>query len=267
MQLLRGGHDIRTVEDWYEYAKPRGALKQWRDGYSAKELAKAWCRTPGQPAPPLEFSDRLAALPGIPGIEVEVGFPEYRIAFDGLPGEPRNADLALSCASLQGRVAVSVEAKSREPFGDPVYQVIADASRKFCEEISTNAIIRIHALARGMLRPRQSGSPRVGELRYQLLTAAAGALRSAQEMHAVAAVLVIHEFRPPNVDIDRYADNGRDLVQFLHRLGGIIPAHDAWWGPFNVPGNDHIPSDIPLYVGKLISPCDRVDPLIRRPDA
>jgi hypothetical protein len=120
MQLFRGDHEIRTVEEWYEYARPRSGLKQWRDGYSAKELAKAWCRVPGQPSPPADFAALVAALPGIPGIQVETEFPEHRVRFDGLPGEPRNADLALTCHSPQGGVAISVEGKSREPFGDPI---------------------------------------------------------------------------------------------------------------------------------------------------
>jgi hypothetical protein len=41
MQLVRNGNQIHSVDDWYQHARPRGALKQWRDGYSAKELAKA----------------------------------------------------------------------------------------------------------------------------------------------------------------------------------------------------------------------------------
>jgi hypothetical protein len=98
----------------------------------------------------------------------------------------------------------------------------------------------------------------VGELRYQLLTATAGTLIHARDIHAVAAALVIHEFRPPNIPEELYADNTRDLLQFVHRLGGVAVAHEGWWGPFNIPGNDRIPGDIPLYVGKLISPCDAV---------
>jgi hypothetical protein len=267
MRLFRDGQEIRTVEEWYQYAPPRGGLKQWRNGYSAKEIAKAWCRTPGQPAPPAEFSDALAVLPGYQEVRVELGLPEHRIAFDGVPGEPRNADLVLSCSSLQGPVAVSVEAKSRETFGDPVYQAVAEASRKFCEEISTNAIVRLHGLVRGLMGPREPGAPRIGELRYQLLTATAGALLAARQTNAVVAVLVIHEFRPTNVGSSRYADNARDLTQFVHRLGGTPPADDRiWWGPFMVPGNDHIPRGLPLFIGKVVSPCDRTDPLSNHRD-
>jgi hypothetical protein len=264
MLLARDGNEIRTVEEWYQYAKPRGGPHQWRDGYSAKELAKAWCRVPGQPAPPDEFVTLMASLPGIPGIHVAIGFPEHRIRLDGLPGEPRNADLALTCESLQGRVAISVEGKSRESFGDPVHQVVAGASSKFCDEIATNALVRLHGLAGGLFRTRRPGSPRLGELRYQLLTAAAGALISARDIQAIAAVLLVHEFRPPNIPEDRYADNTRDLLQFVHRLGGDPAVPGGWWGPFDVPGNDDIPVGIPLYVVKLISPCDEVQPLVPR---
>jgi hypothetical protein len=182
-------------------------------------------------------------------------------------GEPRNADLALSCTSLHGRIAISVEGKSRETFGDPIYQVTAEAARKFCEEISTNSMVRLQNLFNGLFRYRRPGMPRVGELRYQLLTAAAGALVAAREIHAVAAALVIHEFRPPNVREDRYLDNARDLSQFLHRLGGGEPQQD-WWGPYAVPGNAYLPNNIPLFIGKVVSACDPVEPIIpRRPEA
>jgi hypothetical protein len=40
-----------------------------------------------------------------------------------------------------------------------------------------------------------------------------------------------------------------------------MAAREGWWGPFDIPGNEHIPGDIPLYVGKLISPCDEAEPL------
>lgn len=43
MRITKNGHEIRTVDDWFQYAPPMGRQIQWRDGRSAKELAKAWC--------------------------------------------------------------------------------------------------------------------------------------------------------------------------------------------------------------------------------
>lgn len=33
-------NEIRSVDDWFKVAPPKGKDKQWKDGYSAKELAK-----------------------------------------------------------------------------------------------------------------------------------------------------------------------------------------------------------------------------------
>ena len=39
---------ITTVDEWLEWAGPLGGEKQWADGRSAKEVAKAWCRPDGK---------------------------------------------------------------------------------------------------------------------------------------------------------------------------------------------------------------------------
>jgi len=39
------GKPIRSIDDWFNLAPPKKGRKQWKDGRSAKELAKAWFRT------------------------------------------------------------------------------------------------------------------------------------------------------------------------------------------------------------------------------
>lgn len=50
------GREITSVEQWLEHAPPAGATRHWKDGRSAKELAKAWFRS-GQPQVPREIFD------------------------------------------------------------------------------------------------------------------------------------------------------------------------------------------------------------------
>jgi hypothetical protein len=68
-------------------------------------------------------------------------------------------------------------------------------------------------------------------------------------------VLVVHEFVTPETDSAKQRRNAADLDAFLARLGAAprTTAGDGAWlaGPFTVPGNDHLPSGIPLYVGKF----------------
>jgi hypothetical protein len=40
----RVGKEIRSAEDWFRGAPPKRGKRQRRDGRSAKEFAKAWCR-------------------------------------------------------------------------------------------------------------------------------------------------------------------------------------------------------------------------------
>ena len=157
MQLVKDGNQITTVEEWFQFARPRGGTYQWRDGYSAKELAKAWCTIPGNPTPPAVFSHFLNLLP-FPGLTPLVGFPEHRIHIDHLPGEPRNADLVVLCESGGGNVVVSIEAKAREPFGETIAQVVNRAAERWLEESRSNYLTRLEGLYRALFFPRREGA-------------------------------------------------------------------------------------------------------------
>jgi len=180
--------------------------------------------------------------------------PEYKVRFDNLSGEPRNADLVALGRAAGTSVALSLEAKADESFGEFVSKLLLKAACKIAQEIPTGAIQRVQGLASALLPPRQGGNPPLGELRYQLLTATAGALAFAKQASAQVAVLVIHEFRSDCLSARKLADNQRDLNQFVGRLSG------GKWnkvglgklvGPIQVRGNSWIPSDVPLYVGKV----------------
>src|SRR5262245_17205551 len=99
MRLERNSSLILSVEDWFHHAPPMGGSLQWRDGRSAKELAKAWCATPNAPSPPQPLLALLGSVPELSSLVFEVGYPEHRIKFDDVAGEPRNADLAVTCRS------------------------------------------------------------------------------------------------------------------------------------------------------------------------
>jgi hypothetical protein len=57
MRVHKSGHEIRSVEDWFQYAPPKMGALHWKDKRSAKELAQSWFRN-GIPRPP----DELVAL-------------------------------------------------------------------------------------------------------------------------------------------------------------------------------------------------------------
>ena len=71
----------------------------------------------------------------------------------------------------------------------------------------------------------------------------------------MAAVLIVHEFSTPLTEVRRQRGNAADLDAFLARLGAAerTSAADGSWlaGPYTVPGNAHLPGDLPIYIGKL----------------
>jgi hypothetical protein len=255
MKVLANGAEISSLEDWHRLAPPKGGDRQWRDGRSAKELARLWCG-PNGPGVPSQVSALLAGHRHLYGTVVEAVYPERRVWFDHLPGEPRNSDL-VAIASRDGRrIAISVEAKADEPFSTLVAELLQRAAKSIAEEKWTNATQRVQLLARALLAPApiSARAPLAGELRYQLLTAAAGAVAFAKEVEADTALLVVHEFVGEQTRQDRLARNEADLNRFVLRLtGGRVTGIHAGdvVGPVRVPGNKSIPANIDLLVAKI----------------
>ena len=114
---------------------------------------------------------------------------------------------------------------------------------------------RLDRLTRAFFGTTPAEDPSLDTLRYQLLSALAGTLADAREFGAATAVLVVHEFVTPLTDPGKQATNAADLDAFLSRWGDVPRAatRDGAWlaGPFTVPGNRHLPGDVPVYVGKL----------------
>lgn len=94
MRIAKNGQLIASVDDWFRHAPPKGGADHWRDGRSAKELARAWIES-GSVAVPNELSALLASHPDTRSAVLESAEPEARIAFDRHRGEARNADLAV----------------------------------------------------------------------------------------------------------------------------------------------------------------------------
>lgn len=67
--------------------------------------------------------------------------PECRIRFDSLEGEPRNADLAFVGHTPAGVVAVTIEAKADETFGETVANALSSALERVLKS-ATSPVIR-----------------------------------------------------------------------------------------------------------------------------
>ncbi len=104
----RHGRRIESVEEWRVYGAPASET-HWKDGRSAKELAKAWIEGSG----PTDLARLLAAQAELAGLTITSATAEAQIAFDEFPGGKRNHDLLVRGRVAGGEVVVGVEAKGR----------------------------------------------------------------------------------------------------------------------------------------------------------
>ncbi len=153
---------------------------------------------------------------------------------------------------------IGIEAKADETFDRDLAAFCAAARRR---QVNTRAPERLNRLTQAFFGRTLDEEPTLGALRYQLLAALAGTLADAKRLKATTAVLVVHEFITPETDSTKQRRNARDLDAFVARLGAASrssSSHGDWLaGPFAVPGNTHLPADIPIYVGKLRTTVER----------
>lgn len=244
LRIQKDGREIATVEKWFEYAPPKKGLRQWVDGRSAKELAKSFLET-GTPATPPEILALLCSHQNLGAIDLEVAFPEHKIALDQFPGETRNADLAVLGNGGCGKVAVTIEAKADEEFAKTIGETLATIRP------GSNLPKRIAALANAMLG---HAGPEINDLRYQLLHGTAASLIFAREHSATAAVFIVLEFHGPSCAKENLERNSRDFDLFLRALSPKGPSSQIGKlsGPILVPGGEFVPTGLPLFVGKAV---------------
>jgi hypothetical protein len=222
------GRPILSVKDWRRLAEARDS--QWKNGRGAKELARAWCR----PSMPADLQRYLEAQQ-----------PTKNFALDSARADRKRSDLVLAGKSGRVPVLIAIEAKTTEGFGPTLDEYAGSAKKRAIEELDL--------MTSALFGTTLAKTPRLGSIRYELLSAAAGALIEANKASAKRAVLVIHEFRSPGHKPEPFAANQRDLRAFVSRFAEGAEAKGSSWmvGPIRVPGEARIPADIPLWVGKL----------------
>lgn len=244
LRILKDGREITTVDDWFRFAPPKEGLRQWVEGRSAKELAKIFLESGASALPP-EIRSLLSSHQDLGRVEVELAFPEHKIALDRFPGETRNADLAAIGCGSPGKIGVTIEAKADESFGGTIGETLAAASAR------SNVPKRIEALAKAVLG---HASPAINPLRYQLLHGTAASLIFAREHSARAAVFIVLEFHGPSCTKENLERNSRDFDLFLTALSPNGPSSQIGklGGPLLVPGGEFVPTGLPLFVGKAV---------------
>lgn len=168
---------------WFRVAPPKGGEAQWKDDFSAKELAKFVTRNSGL------FGDLIEGVMRETGIKTTfplIGEPEVETEIPGSNREGRNHDLLLY--NENDDVVIGIEAKVDEPFGN---------NKSISQENNTNSkdkAARICWLMNTVLPGRNIEEEEVGTLKYQLFTATAGTLLEAVKKGKEKCVFLVLSF-------------------------------------------------------------------------
>ncbi len=251
MPFGKGKNLITSLTDWETWAGPK-SKDHWVPDRSAMEAARSWLHDGGKTFPP-EVGHILEAHPDFGPALAWHGEPEAKLPFDSFAGEPSNIDVLVVAQDTFGSYVLAVEAKADEPFSATVADTLADAIERKLKNPRSGGLVRVEQLGAALLGPRQSGEPKIVDLRYQLLTAAAGALCEAERQRTDRAVLLIHEFVTRKTNDRKHRQNDIDLCQFLRRLshGSVRTLGTQLAGPFLVASSPLLHKPIRLYVGKV----------------
>jgi len=251
MPFVKAEHIISTLHDWEIYAPPKRP-DQWVDGRSAKEVARAWLAGSGKTLP-VEVENVLNGSKNFGLTQSWIAEPEAKLRFDAF-GEPSNCDLAVHVKDQAGGYILAIEAKADEPFGDTVKKTIEAATERLNANPQSNGLRRVHQLKAAILGRNLEDQESDTKIRYQLLTACAGALCEAERNNYSRALVLIYEFITDRTEDIKHQRNANDFNEFMIEISknkilkiepGII------YGPITVPGNPILISKVDLFIGKV----------------
>src|SRR4051794_34257023 len=206
--------------DAWQWLLARPAL-HWKHGASAMSLAYAWENAGGWPAP---VTAALATDPDLRELELVLGIPEHQVPLAGR-GTASQTDLFVLARSPSDLVAIAVEGKVKEPFGD---QTVSE----WRLEGSAGKVKRLEYLLDVL---GLSDDERIGSIRYQLLHRTASAVIEAQRFGARDAVMLVHSFSEDDLWIKEFQDFSKlygtpvekDTVSPVKDLDGVH-LHLGW---------------------------------------
>jgi hypothetical protein len=252
MPIIKAEHTISSLQEWEIHAGPKSA-GQWVDGRSAKEAARAWLDGNGKSLP-VEVEDALRVNQNFGAPKNWIAEPEAKLKFDSFAGEPRNSDLAVHIEDKYGKCLLAVEAKADEPFGETVEKTIAAAQARLNKNPRSNGLNRVRQLKEAILGIEDEDRDSDAQIRYQLLTACAGALCEAERNGYNRALMLVHEFVTDKTDDVKHQRNGADLNAFVMHIsqGKISTVESGFiYGPFKIPGLPILKTNVKLFVGKV----------------
>lgn len=233
---------ITSVDEWKRICPPAKGDKHWKEGRSAKELAKDWTSNKGK-----DLERLIGSYPEFNEITFEMAAPEYESKFDEYRGKGRQHDLLVLASDKRGQVLISVEAKADESFGRIIKDYYISQIVARINDISTKAPDRIEKLLKNVFD--NNIDVKSFDLRYQLLHAIAGTIAEAKRRNIKRAVFLVYTYCSKDEKLfnsDKHKRNMKDLNQFVsylskNRINRI--SNDEIIGPFNI-------QNVDLYITK-----------------
>ncbi len=185
--IIKKPVEIRDIETWHQVAPPKDPEKQWKNGRSAKELAR-FATNPFF----FEFIKTVLKEAGVKDNKF-VCEPEAETRFDKKDkdmgtGGPRNHDLLM----IGSECVIGVEAKVSESFGETIEKEWANSKK------GENKKKRILGLIEYISGKKYASIDQLPEevlnLRYQLFTATVGTIMAAHENNKKKAIVLVLVF-------------------------------------------------------------------------
>ena len=204
----RNGKPINDFNDWAALYETPQQSHQWKEHRSAWSMAEFVMQRDGAG----HLQARLGNVLG-QSVTFERAVPEFEQRFDGF-GRGRVHDLGIFGQVADGRrLFVGVEAKVDESFGPTVRDSYLQSKANQITGTSTNAPERIEQLLALHFKKPDTA---MFDVRYQLLYATAGTLAAGADI----SVLYVVVFKTPLYDESIGADNYRDYIHFVNKVGG-----------------------------------------------
>lgn len=199
---------IDSLETWKQFAPPQGGEKQWKDGRSAKELARYI--TKSLPDLPEKLADAIDSF--APGTDNLTWAAEYVTKFPSEEfgrGEGRHHDMVL----FNEDVFIGIEAKADEPFDKALEDWLGSGEG---ENAPANRHKRADAMCKRIFGDT---SEKFKTIRYQLLSAMTGVLLEAETRKVKKAALIVLTFKKPgSFKPEKARQNDTDFNEFVERL-------------------------------------------------
>lgn len=212
LNFYKSENEIKDLDTWKLFAPPMGADKQWKDGRSAKELARYI--TNSLPNLPKELGEAISPI-----VREQVFYwsAEYVTDFakyDCGIGNGRNHDMAM----WNGEIFIGIEAKADESLGNN------NLGYEY-QQGSGNKKHRIEKLTQIVFGTNDI--KKFSNIQYQLLTATSAILLEARERKLKKAMLIVIVFKKEGVDdrgkpyysSQKISNNEKAISQFLETIG------------------------------------------------